>query len=264
MDWAYKAVLTGIAVAAVMMAARLLGRHAAGMFAGLPIISVPAIAWLVAEQGVEPAVLSAVGGLAACTGAIVFALVFDHAARRHGAAGALWRALLALGAALALLGTLGSEPPLLLVLSLVAALLAWRRVARSPSPAGWVRTLRGEPWLSASLAGLVSAGASQLAVEVGPFWTGVIAALPIISGFALVHLRRAGAPGDIRRFVRGYVPGVAAKAMFLFSFAMLAPRTGAAWSLALAGVVGAATALAWSARASRTGSGHGLETRAGQ
>jgi len=250
MDWGYKAVLTGMTVAAVMMAARLLGRHAAGLLAGLPVISAPTLVWLAAEQGVESATRSAMGGLAACAAAPVFALAFERAARRHGAAGALWRALLALVAALALVQPLQAAPWAMLGLALATALLAGRVVAGQPQAAGWVRALRGEPWMSASLAGGVSAGASQLATQVGPFWSGVVAALPLISGFALVHLRRAGGPGDVCRFVRGYVPDVAAKALFLCSFALLAPRTGTGW--ALAACVGAGAALAWATRTSRT------------
>lgn len=252
MDWSYKAVLTAMTVAAVMMAARLLGRHAAGMLAGLPVISAPSLLWLVSEQGVDSAVRSAFGGLAACAAAPVFALVFERAAQRHGAGGALARALLALIASLALLYPLQAQPVVMLTLALSMALLAWRFAVRQPQPAGWVRALRGEPWLSASLAGLVSASASYISTQVGPFWTGAVAALPLISGCALVQLQRAGGSSEIRRFIAGYAPGVAAKAVFLFIFAMLAARVGAGVALCLAAACGAATALAWGLTYSRT------------
>jgi hypothetical protein len=61
----------------------------------------------------------------------------------------------------------------------------------------------------------------------------------VISGFALVHLLRTGGPGDVARFVAGYVPGVAASAAFLFTVARLAPRLGAGLALALAAACGA-------------------------
>jgi hypothetical protein len=252
MDWSYKAALTGMTVAAVMMAARLLGRHTAGMLAGLPVISAPSLLWLVSEQGVDSAARSAIGGLAACAAAPVFALAFERAAQRHGAWGALMRALLVLIASLALLHPLQAQPMAMLALALSMALLAWRLAVAQPQPAGWVRALRGEPWLSASLAGLVSAGASYMCTQVGPFWTGVVAALPLISGCALVHLQRAGGPSDIRRFIAGYAPGVASKAVFLFTFAMLAASVGAGVALGLAAGCGAAIALAWTLPSART------------
>ena len=39
MDWTYKAVLTTVTVAAVLMAARWMGRRVAGLLAGLPVIT---------------------------------------------------------------------------------------------------------------------------------------------------------------------------------------------------------------------------------
>ncbi len=239
MGWGWKAVLTAMTVAAVMLAARQLGRHAAGLLAGLPVVSAPALMWLVADRGEAVASHSAVGGLAACAAASVFALAFALAARRHGAAGALARALLALGVCLAALHPLREQPAPLLLLALGAAFLAWHRLRREPWSGGAVRNVRGEPWLSASVSGAVGAASAFVATQASPFWAGAAAALPVISGFALVHLLHAGRPGDVARFVVGYVPGVAASAGFLFTFALLAQPLGAGWALALSAACGA-------------------------
>lgn len=203
MDWLYKAMLTAAVVAAVMMAARLAGRAAAGWLAGLPVITTPALLWLAHEQGAAFAAASAVGSLAACSAAALFALAFERVSRRRGAARAL-------GVGLA-------------VLALAALAL---------------RPLDGHPM--AALAAAVAAGISLLALRLGPYWSGLLATLPIISACALVHLRRAGTPGDVTRFVAGYAPGLLAKALFLFVFALLAPSLGAAVATMLGLAAGAA------------------------
>lgn len=239
MYWGWKAVLTAMTVAAVLLAARQLGRHVAGLLAGLPVVSAPALMWLVSEQGEVVAARSAFGGLAACAAASAFAMAFALAARRHGVVGSLAWALLALGVCLTLLQPLRDHPVTLLLLALGAALLVWHGLRHEPRSGGAARALRGEPWLSASVSGVAGAGSAYLATLADPFWAGVAAALPVISGFALVHLLRTGGPGDVARFVAGYVPGVAASAAFLFTFALLAPRLGAGLALALAAACGA-------------------------
>lgn len=251
MDWGYKAALTGMTVAAVMMAARLFGQRVAGLLAGLPVMSAPALLWLAGEQGVDSAAHSALGSLAACVAAPVFVLTFARVAGRTGPASALIAAVLTLAASLALLQPLQDAPLALITLVLATAAGAWRWVVRQPVPATWVRQLSGEPWLSASLAAVVCATAAQVAPQVGAFWAGALAALPWISAFALVNLHRAGGPGALRGFIRGYVPGVVAKALFLVTFALTVSRVGTAWALMLAAAAGAAGVAAWTAGTTR-------------
>lgn len=125
-----------------------------------------------------------------------------------------------------------------------------------------MRPLRGEPWISAVAAGAISAAVSVLAVRVGPFWSGMLSTLPIISACALVHLRLAGGAGDVTRFVTGYVPGLLAKALFLFAFALVAPPLGAAVAIALALAAGACGALVLAAARGRRTGGNGAGSAA--
>lgn len=234
MDWAFKAALTASVVASVMMAARLIGRPAAGMLAGLPVITVPSLLWLAQEQGATFAAASAIGSLAACAAAPAFAWAFERTAQRHGAWWSLAAGAATLTASALVLKPLGGQPvATLLVVAMVCALV-FRAVAARGARSGWVRQLRGEPWLSAALAGAVSATVSLLAIRVGPFWSGMLSTLPLISACALVHLRRAGGAGDVTRFVTGYVPGVFAKALFVFAFALTVPTWGPMPAAALA------------------------------
>ena len=117
-----------------------------------------------------------------------------------------------------------------------------RSMAARPAAARWVRPLRGEPWLSALLAGVVSAVVSLLAARVGPFWSGMLSSLPLISACALIHLRLAGGAGDVASFVAGYLRGIVAKALFIVVFALLVSPLGAPPALGLALAAGAAGA----------------------
>jgi hypothetical protein len=242
-DWFYKAVLTAAVVAAVMMAARLAGRAAAGWLAGLPVITTPALLWLAREQGAGFAAASAVGSLAACSAAALFALAFERVARRRGVVGALAAGLAVLALSAVLLQPLREHPLAALAVAAVASGVTARAMRRRAARGGWVRPLRGEPWLSAAAAGAIAALVSLLALRLGPYWSGLLATLPIISACALVHLRRAGTEGDVCRFVAGYAPGLFAKALFLFVFALLAPTLGAPVAVVLGLGAGAAGAL---------------------
>lgn len=242
MDWSYKAVLTATLVAAVMMAARLFGRRLAGMLAGLPVISAPALLWLAHEQGEAFAAASAVGSLAACAAAPLFAWGFEFTARRRGAGAALAAATLLLVLGLLAAQPLQGRPGLALAVALAVCLVVQRVLARRDAGASWVRPLPGEPWISAVLAGLVVALVTRASQELGPFWSGVATTLPVISACALVHLRLAGSAVEVTGFVSGYVPGLAAKAVFLFIFASTAPLLGAEWALLPALAAGGAAA----------------------
>lgn len=259
MDWTYKAVLTAMTVAAVLMAARLMSRRVAGLLAGLPVITVPALLWLAQEQGTAFAVQSAVGSAAACAMAPWFAASFVLLARRFGPAISLAGAALTAWLAVSLLHGLEDRPAMALVAAgLSCAFIQWwlgsaRHAASAQGigpGAGNARTtaarpgaLAGGPWVTAALAGIVSATVALLALRVGPYWSGVLSTLPLISACALVHLHRASGSAALPGFVSGYLVGVLAKALFLCSFAWAAPHWGSAAALVLAAMAGTAGAV---------------------
>jgi hypothetical protein len=268
MDWTYKAVLTAMTVADVLMVARLMGRRVAGLLAGLPVITVPALLWLAQEQGLDFAVHSAVGSAVACAMAPWFAGSFVLLARRSGAFISLAGAAVTAGLAVSLLHVLEGRP----LLALGAVVLSCAFIQRclggarqaapaqrvdagaghSLPPAARAGALVGEPWITAVLAGIVSATVAVLALRVGPYWSGVLSTLPLISACALVHLHRASGSAALPGFVSGYLVGVMAKAFFLCSFAWAAPHWGTAPALvlaALAGTAGAMVLAGWHGRA---------------
>jgi hypothetical protein len=230
MDWIYKAMLTAMTVAAVLMIAQLFGRRVAGLVAGMPVITVPALLWIASEQGGAFAAASAQGIFTACALAAVFAMVYERTARSRGPAVSILLSVAAAGLLLLLVHrltdsgwmtawiTLGAAVALCLV-----ALLTTPVVVRSNRSS---QRLRGELGFTAALAGVISAVLSLAAPQVGPFWCGVFAALPLISGCALVHQHLTASATDRQHFVHGYAIGLLSKLLFAVVFSALAPEVG--------------------------------------
>jgi hypothetical protein len=86
MDGTLKALLTSLTVAVVLALARRAGSATAGLFAGLPTITAPTLAWLAHDRGVAFAAAPAVSGTAVCAMLAGFALGYTRAPRRGGAA----------------------------------------------------------------------------------------------------------------------------------------------------------------------------------
>lgn len=53
MDWSNKAMLTAATVAALLALARLFGHRLAGILAGLPTVTGPALLWLALDHGAD-------------------------------------------------------------------------------------------------------------------------------------------------------------------------------------------------------------------
>lgn len=246
MDWGYKAVLTAIAVAAVLMTAQLFGRRLAGLVAGLPVIAAPSLLWIAAEQGAAYAARCAVGSLAACGAAAVFAVIYERMARCSGLLPSMGAALAGGGlVALALALLTRGEDGLATALLATTALCTWA-LLRLPAARGEARTarrLRGELLLTAALAGIVSAVIALWSPLLGPFWSGLLASLPVISSAALVQQHLTVPHADRQRFLRGYAMGLVGKAAFATAFAAAAASVGASLAMAVATAVGIAVSI---------------------
>lgn len=242
MDWGYKAMLTTVTVALVLVVAQTMGRRLAGMLAGLPVITAPALLWIAAEQGAGFAARCAVGSIAACGVMAVFALTYERLSRRLGPGLTLLLSL-AVGALIAMPMTLLGDRPLRAIT--LTAVLCGAVILLLPiaARADQMRRIRGEIAFTAVAAGAVSVMVSLGARELGPFWSGLLASLPIISVAALVTQHLAAKHDSIQRFLRGYVVGLVGKAVFALAFAASVVQIGAPLAVTAALAIGLGAAL---------------------
>lgn len=242
MDWGYKAMLTAVTVTAVLMAAQLFGRRLAGMLAGLPVITAPALLWLAHERGTTFAAASAIGSVAACGAAALFALAYARLASRCGPLASLIGSLSIGGGVAMLMSHLAGSAWAALGAATLACTLALRLLPRADGAPASVSRPRAKIWPVAVTAGAMCALIGLVAAQVGPYWSGLLASLPIISACALIHQHLTAQQDDVHRFLRGYVAGLGAKALFAVAFAWLVVWLQAALALLLALLVALAAA----------------------
>lgn len=225
MDLALKAALTALVVSSVLVAARVFGDRMAGLLAGLPVSTVPALVWVGAEQGPVLAAQLAVGSVAGCGVVAVFALVYERSAR-HAAP---WRALVAALSAMALAMLLIALPahalgpsPSTTLLAVIAVCAIVLRFMPAPG-AGIVRPTasRHRVVCTALLAGAVSAAVATCGLAVSPMLAGFLAALPIVCVATVTAEHSAGGALSVTRFLRGYIVSLMARAAFGSAFATL-------------------------------------------
>lgn len=227
---------TALVVAALLLAARRWGQAAAGLLAGLPTVTGPALLWLAVDRGAPFAQEAAAGAVAAGIACALFALGYGLASRRHGPVPALLVAVAAsvlplpwldlpnwpLGTWLLLatavcLGCQGALRVLVQADDAAVRAAPWRSVAWGRAQAagsGW--------WLTALVSGLVSALASALAGSVGPFWAGMLTSPPLLAAAVALELhRRPGRAAAALRFLHGYAAGLVGRGVFVAVFGAL-------------------------------------------
>lgn len=244
MDFAYKATLTATVVAMVMLAARAFGDRLAGLLAGLPFTTVPALVWTGIEEGPALAAQVAVGSVVGCGAIAVFSLVYERAARRFkpaltlivGLAAMLASALIAhrLDASVSVAGGVA-------IAACIAALtLMGREPTRSPTPPP-------SPGLTVILtalsAGAISAVISATALGLGPGLAGLLAALPIVGAATVTAEHAARGRASVTPFLRGYVVSSLGKAAFGAVFAVCVVPSGIVNALFISLLLGAVICL---------------------
>ena len=253
MDWTLKALLTSLTVAVVLALARRAGSATAGLFAGLPTITAPTLAWLAHDRGIAFAADAAVSGTAVCAMLAGFALGYTRAPRRGGAATALLCGTLA--AALLAWPTLVASRDLGLAISLAVAGVAVARACmpccvadERPSPA---RADLIVP--TAAVASTISAATAAIGPVLGSFAAGLLSSMPVISSVVALSEHAARGPVAAATFLHGYVDGLIGKAIFGVAFALAIVSLGTTWALLLAAACAAAltTALALARRRER-------------
>lgn len=248
MDLIYKSMLTAAMVAVSLMALRLFGGRVAGLLAGLPTTTGPALAWLAFAEGTDFALVATHGSLASSAAAPLFlaAVVAGSGGRRGTPARGLATGLAVALCAAWLLRSWHDDLAALAVAALgttaLAAALAGRLVAaqsgdRAPParrcPKRPVarrhpeRPPRRGPWLEAACAGGVTLLTGLLADRLGGYGAGFLAALPLVGACTLWQVQRAGPRAALAGFLRGYAVGNASKTAFVLAMALALPRGGA-------------------------------------
>jgi hypothetical protein len=223
MDWAYKAMLTATTVALLLTVARLLGARIAGLLAGLPTITGPALVWLALDHGADYAKLAAIGSVAACVPCAAFALAYQRSAARVGALASLLLATATSAAVLPAISGLEGSLPGALSAGVFVVLLALAAMPVQRDGVPCVR-VRGEPWLTAGVAGLVSAVVALTAPQSGPFWAGVLASPPLVVAAVAMTQHLGGGAAAATPFLRGYVGGLLGRVAFCVLLALLIDR----------------------------------------
>jgi hypothetical protein len=235
MDYVLKAAVTGSLVALVMLAARRWGGNMAGLLAGLPLTTVPALTWIGLEQGAAVAAQVSIGSVVGCSLVPIFALVYERVARSLSPVATLvvGVAVLSVGVGLAshLESSLWLAGTLAPLISVAALTLMGSRIAHVPATTLSPRFVLA---LSAMSAALVSVLLSIVAADIGPRLAGVLTALPIVGIVTVAAEHAGGGPAAMTTFLRGYVMSSLGRSAFGAVFAACVISQGIAAAMCAA------------------------------
>ena len=245
---AARGLITALVVAALLLLARHGGRGRAGLLAGLPTVTGPALVWLALDHGAAFTVQASAGAVAAGAPCALFALGYGRWGLAHGRLAALGAGLL-LSALGLLLWPPGAWP---LAVMLVAVVLCCAVCMAALPQTGGVRAVPSGPagrpqaaaWLATvGVAGLVSLLTSLLALRVGPLWAGVLSSPPLLAAAVALELHRQGCTTSVLQFLRGYTAGLIGRSVFVAVFGVTLQPLGLLTALAVA--TGLALAIGW-------------------
>lgn len=227
-----------ILVPAFLLLVSLAGRHwgaaVAGWLVGLPLVTGPILFFLAVEQGERFAEQAAVSALSAVFAAMVFGVVYAHAAQRTGWIKSLLLALPAWVAAALLLSQLPVSPLLALFVALLSLLLAPRFFPPLQAVSGQ-RPGSHRELFCRMLAGAVLTFAVTVAADtLGQTWSGLLALFPILGAVLAVATHRAHGVVEVTALLRAMATGYYAIVAFCFVLAIALPPLGIAGAFAFA------------------------------
>ena len=225
---ALKLLLVPAFLAIISFAGRRWGPGVAGWLGGFPSLTGPVLFFLALERGPEFTAHAAVLSLSAVFSAVSFGIAYAWACTRLPWYGALLCAYAAWTAAVNLLVHL----PLTAAGSLGIALLTLFAAPRIfPRAHGqWGR----QPLPTQELLLRMAAGAAMvlavtgMAEALGPAWTGLFSAFPVMSTVLAVFSQRANGPGFVVAMLRAMIGGFYAYISFCLCVALLLDRWGIA------------------------------------
>jgi uncharacterized membrane protein (GlpM family) len=225
---ALKLLLVPALLAVISMAGKRWGPGVAGWLGGFPSLTGPVLFFLALERGPEFTVHSAVLSLSAVFSAVSFGIAYAWACRRLPWYGALACGYAAWTAAVNLLVHLPLTAAWSLGIALATLLAAPRIFPRAQGQ--WGR----QPLPAQELLLRMAAGAAMvlavtgMAEALGPAWTGLFAAFPVMSTVLAVFSQRANGPGFVVAMLRAMIGGFYAYISFCVCVALLLDRWGVA------------------------------------
>ena len=246
MEFLTKAIATAAIIALVLLAARRFGHRTAGVLAGLPFTTVPALGWTAAAGGTELAARVAVGTVAGCILVPLFAIAYHRTSRRSSPARSLVAGMAAVACGVALMSempaTLGFAAFMCAITGL-AALQTLRASARGriPVDAGSCAPTSIAPGVA--LVGLVSAAVATLSTVTTPQLAGLVAGLPTLGLVTIFRLHGTQGNACVAPFLRGYVISTLGRVLFGTVFALLVLRAGTTAAMLVAIVAGATSSV---------------------
>ena len=229
MEFLIRTVATAAIVALMLLAVRRFGHRTAGVMAGLPFTTVPALGWTAATGGTELASRTSIGSVFGCIIVPLFAVAYDRTARKYSPRRSL---VASLGAVVCGVMVASHMPATLWT---AAALCAAGSVAalcalRGPRPVQDTQRHASCPpssiAFSAVLVGALSATIAALAMATSPQLAGLLAGLPTLGMVTLLRQHGVQGAACVTPFLRGYVISTLGRALFGVVFASMAVPLG--------------------------------------
>jgi len=225
---ALKLLLVPAFLAVISFAGRRWGPGVAGWLGGFPSLTGPVLFFLALERGPEFTAHAAVLSLSAVFSAVSFGMAYAWACMRLPWYGALLCAYAAWTLAVNLLVHLPLTAAWSLGIALLTLFVAPRIFPRAHGQ--WGR----QPLPAQELLLRMAAGAAMVlavtgtAEALGPAWTGLFSAFPVMSTVLAVFSQRANGPGFVVAMLRAMIGGFYAYISYCLCVALLLDRWGIA------------------------------------
>ena len=212
----------------ISYAGRRWGPAVAGWLGGFPSLTGPVLLFLALERGPEFTAQAAVLSLSAVFPAVAFCVAYAWACLRLPWYGALACAISVWALAVQPLAALPLTAAWSFALALLTLALAPRAFPRAQGEWGG-RALPARELILRMGAGAAMVLAVTAAAEaLGPAWTGLFAAFPVMSTVLAVFSQRANGPGFVVALLRAMLGGFYAYLTCCAAVALLLPRWGIA------------------------------------
>lgn len=236
---ALKLLLVPAFLAAISFAGRRWGPGVAGWLAGFPSLTGPVLFFLALERGPAFTAQAAVLSLSAVFSAVSFGVAYAWACLRLPWYGALACAYAAWAAAVLLLAHVPLTAGWSLALALMTLLIAPRVFPRAHGQWGTHPLPAHELLLRMAAGAAMVLAVTGAAEALGPAWTGLFAAFPVMSTVLAVFSHRANGPGFVVAMLRAMIGGFYAYITYCLCVALLLESWGiaATYTLAVAATV---------------------------